>query len=78
MSEEDNRALGSLARRLGAHSRRCVIGLSSIPVLGSLFGSRSYLERKSELVIFVTPEVLLPEGEGDFVKLPEGWASDDL
>ena len=32
-------------------------GLSSIPVIGRLFRSESFRDRKTELVIFVTPEV---------------------
>ena len=32
-------------------------GLSSLPVLGRLFRSESFRDRKTELVIFVTPDV---------------------
>jgi pilus assembly protein CpaC len=35
--------------------------LGSIPILGELFKSRAFKSNKSELVIFVTPEVLSPE-----------------
>lgn len=55
-----------------------VAGLASLPIIGALFRSRSYQQQKSELVIFVTPEVVLPDGDGDPVRLPAGWASDDL
>lgn len=37
--------------------------LSRIPVLGSLFSSRDYLEKRTELVIFVRPEIIRAEGE---------------
>ena len=37
-----------------------VPGLRSIPVLGSLFESRSTIKSKSELMIFVTPTILKP------------------
>jgi len=37
--------------------------LGNIPILGELFKSRAFLERKSELLIFVTPRVVNPETE---------------
>ncbi len=39
-----------------------VPGLSSIPVLGELFKSRNFQERKTELVVMVTP-YLMAQGE---------------
>ena len=36
-------------------------GLSQIPVLGYLFSSKAYKNDETELVIFVTPEVIQPE-----------------
>ncbi len=36
-------------------------GLGDIPILGELFKSRSFRNAKTELVIFVTPEVVEPE-----------------
>ena len=38
-------------------------GLSSIPILGSLFSSTDFKDNQSELVIFVTPAVSRPEDE---------------
>jgi pilus assembly protein CpaC len=40
-------------------------GLANIPILGSLFRSRSENRSKSELVIIVTPEVATPINAGD-------------
>jgi len=40
-------------------------GLSSIPILGALFRSRTMNRSKSELVIIVTPEVATPLNAGD-------------
>jgi len=37
--------------------------LGNIPILGELFKSRHFLEKKSELLIFVTPRVVNPETE---------------
>ncbi len=71
-------ALSGLLRDELNLGRSGIAGLASLPILGALFRSQSYLQQKSELVIFVTPEVVLPEAAGDPVHLPEGWASDDL
>jgi pilus assembly protein CpaC len=38
-----------------------VPGLGSIPILGELFKSRNFRRDESELVIFVTPQVITPE-----------------
>lgn len=37
--------------------------LKSIPVLGSLFSSEDYRKHLSELLIFVSPEVVIPDGK---------------
>lgn len=71
-------ALSGLIREEWGISREGVAGLASLPILGALFSSRSFQQSQSEFVIFVTPEVLLPESDGDDFKLPEGWARDDL
>lgn len=60
-------------------------GLSSIPLLGTLFKSRNENRNKSELIVLVTPEIveplaagdpkLTPQFPGDFLKpmmLPDG------
>lgn len=36
-------------------------GLTSLPVLGPLFSSRSYRDNETELVVFVTPELAKPD-----------------
>ena len=35
--------------------------LGDIPILGKLFTSQSFKEGKSELVFFITPEIVSPE-----------------
>ncbi len=46
-----------------AHSKSVdkVPGIGSIPILGELFKSRNFRRDESELVIFVTPQVITPE-----------------
>lgn len=46
-------------------------GLSSIPILGSIFKSRSERKTKSELVVIVTPEVIEPLNPGQKLPTPE-------
>ncbi len=50
--------------------------LSSLPVLGRLFGSKSYQSQQSELVVFVTPEVHSPESDAP-IEMPKGWVFDE-
>jgi pilus assembly protein CpaC len=38
-------------------------GLGSIPVLGKLFSSRDFRERRSEMVVFVTPRFISPNSD---------------
>ncbi len=40
-----------------------VPGLSAIPILGELFKSRNFVERTTELVVFVTPFLIDPDSE---------------
>ena len=47
---------GLLKEDQGKHSEG-LPGLSSIPILGSLFGSQNFQNNKSELVIFVRPSI---------------------
>jgi pilus assembly protein CpaC len=51
-------ALSGLIKKEWSESRQGLIGLSSIPILGPLFSSRDYRDDLSELVVFVTPEVV--------------------
>ena len=45
--------------------------LSQIPVLGSLFGSKDFRENRTELVIFVRPEVVSPDAPEEKIQTPE-------
>ena len=44
--------------------------LGSVPVLGTLFSSKSYQKNETDLVIVVTPHLVRPARPGDMVKTP--------
>ncbi|MES2964877.1 MAG: hypothetical protein V4760_13380 [Bdellovibrionota bacterium] len=50
-------ALSGLIKKEWGESIDGLPGLSKLPILGPLFGSRAYRDNESELVIFVTPEL---------------------
>jgi pilus assembly protein CpaC len=64
--------LSGLIRHDWGQSGDGLKGLSQIPVLGQLFRSESFLNQKTELIIFVTPE-LVAEESSEKPQLPEGW-----
>lgn len=48
-----------------AHALRARIpGLGDLPALGTLFKSRSFEDRKSDLAVFITPRIIGEEGSG--------------
>jgi pilus assembly protein CpaC len=51
-------ALSGLVQDLRGQSRSGPLGLGDIPILGALFRSESFNHHRSELVIFVNPEVI--------------------
>ena len=44
--------------------------LGSVPVLGTLFSSKSYQQNQTDLAIIVTPRLVRPTQPGDIVKTP--------
>lgn len=50
-------ALSGLIKKEWGESISGIPGLSRLPILGPLFGSRDFRDQESELVIFVTPEL---------------------
>jgi pilus assembly protein CpaC len=62
--------LSGLIQNSLAESQNRLPGLHKLPVIGPLFGSRNFLNNKSELIIFVTPEILNPQ-ISEPIKLPE-------
>jgi len=67
--------LSGLVRKNKSNFRQGLPFLSQIPILGQLFGSKRYQSRKTELVIFVTPEVVDLNKSENFQQLPEGIES---
>jgi Flp pilus assembly secretin CpaC len=51
-----------------------VKGLGSIPVLGALFRSKDFQDRRSEMVVMVTPRLIQPNDA--FHRQKEAWAED--
>jgi pilus assembly protein CpaC len=76
LSKPQTVALSGLIRQDWLKGRSGLPWISQIPVLGSLFGSENFLNRKSELVIFVTPRILRETGSD--TRMPEGWNRDAL
>jgi pilus assembly protein CpaC len=54
-------ALSGLIKKEWGESSSGLPGLGRLPILGPLFSSRDYIDNKTELVVFVTPEVGLGE-----------------
>lgn len=66
--------LSGLIRQDWGQSRNGVWGLTHLPILGGLFRSDDYMNNKSELVIFVTPEIVNDSDEENAVpSMPDGW-----
>lgn len=68
-------ALSGLLRQETGNSKEGLPYLSSLPVLGSLFSSESYQRHQTELVIFVTPEIYVPDSD-EQIAMPAGWVRD--
>lgn len=49
--------LSGLVKRLSGHSSTGIPALHRIPIIGKIFGSEKFRQEKTELVIFVTPEI---------------------
>ncbi|MES2857355.1 MAG: pilus assembly protein, partial [Bdellovibrionota bacterium] len=59
-------ALSGLIKKEWGEARQGLPGLGGLPIIGALFSSRDYRDNLSELVIFVTPEVVTSETMGTF------------
>jgi Flp pilus assembly secretin CpaC len=47
-------------------------GLSRIPVIGALFGARSHLNKKTEIIVFLTPHIItgaVPSKDSQTIKV---------
>jgi pilus assembly protein CpaC len=49
-------------------------GLMQLPILGSLFKSRDYINRQTELMILVTPYIVRPVAQKDLSRPDDGFA----
>lgn len=65
-------AISGLLRQELGRSQEGLPLLSGLPILGALFSSRSFQNRQSELVVFVTPEIYTPESD-EPIEMPQGW-----
>ena len=63
--------LGGLITKNKSEARRRVPGLSDIPVLGNLFRYDGEVERKTELLIIMTPHIVESEADAEKVKQTE-------
>lgn len=51
-------ALSGLLKSEDSHHSEGLPGLSNLPILGALFGSKSFQDNRTELIIFVRPSIL--------------------
>lgn len=63
LSESRTIALSGLIKSEQGRSSEGVPGIKNIPILGSLFASKDWRENRTELVIFVKPEIVNPSEE---------------
>lgn len=53
-----------------------VSGLGNIPVLGALFRSKDFRDKRSEMVVMVTPRFISPDDA--FHRERKGWSDDQI
>jgi general secretion pathway protein D len=58
VQDGDTIAIGGAIAETNSVALSGIPGLNRIPVLGALFGSRSYSKERTELIIFITPHVI--------------------
>ncbi len=58
VQDGDTIAIGGIILESSSYATTGVPGLNRLPVVGGLFGSRSYSKNRDELVIFMTPHVI--------------------
>ena len=62
--------IGGLLQSDNQHQIDQLPWLGSVPVLGTLFSSKSYQNNETDLVIIVTPHLVQPTRPGDMVRTP--------
>jgi len=63
LKESRTIALSGLIRQDSGKSQSGLPGLGRLPILGPLFSSRDFIDERTELVVFVTPEVINEHSE---------------
>ncbi len=58
VQDGDTIAIGGIILESTSYATSGIPGLNRIPILGGLFGSRSYSKNRDELIIFMTPHVI--------------------
>ena len=64
LSSGQSFAIGGLLQSSTSDVLSALPGLSRLPVLGKLFSSKNYQNKKTELVAIVTPYIVAPTGPG--------------
>lgn len=62
--------IGGLLQNNGQNTLEQLPWVGSVPVLGTLFSSKSYQRNETDLVIIVTPRLVRPARPGDPIKAP--------
>jgi pilus assembly protein CpaC len=62
--------IGGLLQTVNDHQIEQLPWLGSVPVLGTLFSSKNYQNRETDLAIIVTPHLVRPTRPGDVVRAP--------
>ena len=62
--------IGGLLQTVNHHDIEQLPWLGSVPVLGTLFSSKSYMNHETDLAIIVTPHLVRPARPGDVIKTP--------
>jgi pilus assembly protein CpaC len=62
--------IGGLLQTVNDHQIDQLPWLGSVPVLGTLFSSKSYQNHETDLAIIVTPHLVRPARPGDVIKTP--------
>ena len=71
VADEQTIVLGGLIQKTNDDIKRGVPWLSDIPVIGSAFGFDSTTERRTELLIFLTPRIVKGASYGEMLKQVE-------
>ena len=58
VQDGDTVAIGGIIQETNTEGSAGIPGLHRLPVVGALFGTKTYSKERSELVIFLTPRVI--------------------